>query len=295
MESAGGGRVEEAFADFARKGSTITDNPLTRGSIKIGERVEGSGRFMLAYDSAAKGLDFNTATARVKRYLFDYNDVGSFDENIRQIVPFWIWMSRNLPLQLVNQWSNPRAYAMYNNLMRNVGQDDSKDVVPSWLKEQGSVKIADGWYLAPDLGFNRLSKDLEQLKDPARLLSYVNPALRLPVEVFGGRKFYNNVPFSQDKEKVAAGFGASPVIAALADLLGQTERGPNGQQLVDPKLNYVLQSLLPMLGKSERLVPESDEMKPKVLGNWASFLGVPVRQVTQGMRDNELRRQSSGG
>lgn len=295
MESAGGGRVEEAFAGFARKGSTITDNPLTRGSIKIGERVEGSGRFMLAYDSAAKGLDFNTATARVKRYLFDYNDVGSFDENIRQIVPFWIWMSRNLPLQLVNQWSNPRAYAMYNNLMRNVGQDDSKDVVPSWLKEQGSVKIADGWYLAPDLGFNRLSKDLEQLKDPARLLSYVNPALRLPVEVFGGRKFYNNVPFSQDKEKVAAGFGASPVIAALADLLGQTERGPNGQQLVDPKLNYVLQSLLPMLGKSERLVPESDEMKPKVLGNWASFLGVPVRQVTQGMRDNELRRQSSGG
>jgi hypothetical protein len=295
MESAGGGRVEEAFAGFARQGSTITDNILTRGSLKLGERVEGSGRFMLAYDSAAKGLDFNTATARVKRYLFDYTDVGSFDENIRQIVPFWMWMSRNLPLQLVNQWSNPRAYAMYNNLMRNVGQDDSKDVVPSWLKEQGSVKIADGWYLAPDLGFNRLSKDLEQLKDPARLLSYVNPALRLPVEVFGGRKFYNNVPFSQDKEKVAAGFGASQVVAALADLLGQTERGPNGQQLVDPKLNYVLQSLLPMLGKSERLVPESDEMKPKVLGNWASFLGVPVRQVTQGMRDNELRRQSNGG
>jgi hypothetical protein len=171
MESAGGGRVEEAFADFARKGSTVTDNILTRGSRKLGERVEGSGRFMLAYDSAAKGLDFNTATARVKRYLFDYNDVGSFDQNIRQIVPFWMWMSRNLPLQLVNQWSNPRAYAVYNNLMRNIGQDDSKDVVPSWLKEQGSVKIADGWYLAPDLGFNRLSKDLEQLKDPARLLS----------------------------------------------------------------------------------------------------------------------------
>lgn len=295
MESAGGGRVEEAFADFARKGSTITDNPLTRGSRKMGERVEGSGRFMLAYDSAAKGLDFNTTTARVKRYLFDYNDVGSFDENIRQIVPFWMWMSRNLPLQLVNQWSNPRAYAMYNNLMRNIGQDDSKDVVPSWLKDQQSVKIADGWYLAPDLGFNRLGKDLEQLKDPARLLSYVNPALRLPVEVFGGRKFYNNVPFSQDKEKVAAGMGVSSVVAALADLLGQTEEGPNGQQLVDPKLNYAIQSLFPMLGKTERIVPESDAMKPRVLGNWASFLGVPVRQVTEGMRQDELRRQQRDG
>lgn len=295
MESAGGGRVEEAFADFARKGSTLTDNPLTRGSLKVGERVEGSGRFMLAYDSAAKGLDFNTATARVKRYLFDYNDVGSFDENIRQIVPFWLWMSRNLPLQLVNQWSNPRAYAIYNNLMRNIGQDDSKDVVPSWLKDQQSVKIADGWYLAPDLGFNRLSKDLEQLKDPARLLSYVNPALRLPVEVFGGRKFYNNVPFSDEKEKVAAGMGVSSVVAALADLLGQTETGPNGQQLVDPKLNYAIQSLFPMLGKTERLVPESDKMKPRVLGNWASFLGIPVRQVTEGMRQDELRRQQRDG
>lgn len=295
MESAGGGRVEEAFADFARKGSTISDNPLTRASRRTGERVEGSGRFMLAYDSAAKGLDFNTTTARVKRYLFDYTDVGSFDENIRQIVPFWMWMSRNLPLQLVNQWSNPRAYAMYNSLMRNVGQDDSQDVVPSWLKEQDAVKIADGWYLAPDLGFNRIAKDLEQLKDPTRLLSYANPALRLPVELIGGRRFYNGVPFSKDKEGVALGMGISPVVGAFADLLGQTEKGPNGGQLVDPKLNYAIQSLFPMLGKTERLVPESDVMNKRLLGNWASFLGAPVRQVTEDMRESELRRQTREG
>jgi len=67
MEASGGGRVQDAFANLARGGSRVYDHPLTRASQRIGGRVEGSGHFMLGYDSAAKGLDFYASSARSRR------------------------------------------------------------------------------------------------------------------------------------------------------------------------------------------------------------------------------------
>jgi len=43
----------------------------------------------------------------VNRYHFDYSDLSKFDEKAKQIVPFWIWSTRNIPLQVANQWSRP--------------------------------------------------------------------------------------------------------------------------------------------------------------------------------------------
>ena len=295
MEAAGGGRVEEAFADFARRGFTLRDNVLTRTSRRLGERVEGSARFMLAYDSATKGLDFNAATARVKRYLFDYQDVGSFDENIRSIVPFWMWMSRNLPLQMVNQWTNPRAYAIFSNFLKNYAQSEEGDIVPSWLQQQGAVKIADGWYLSLDVGYNRLGEQVAMLGDPKRLLSDVNPLLRLPVELgLSETKFYNDVPFYSTGQQ-AMGGPLSPAVEALAGLLGQRREMESGEMGVSEKVNYALGSLLPTLGQVERLAPATEFYKERQLGSILSYLGVPLRQVTESSRESELRRREREG
>lgn len=295
MEAAGGGRVEEAFADFARRGQRLSDNRILRKSRQIGERVEGSARFMLAYDSAVSGMDFSAATARVRRYLFDYMDVGSADERIRAIVPFWMWMSRNLPLQMINQWTNPRAYAIYNNFIKNFGQPEEGEIVPSWLKEQGAVKIADGWYLSLDLGFNRLGETFKMLENPKRLLSDVNPLLRLPVEVgLSNTKFYNDVPFGQKGEQPVGG-PLAPAVQALAGLLGQTRELETGGTGVSPKLNYSLMSAIPFIGQAERLAPNTELYSDRQLGSILSYLGIPVRQVTESQREAELRRRTREG
>lgn len=295
MEAAGGGRVEEAFADFARRGRRLSDNRLLRASRKVGERVEGSARFMLAYDSAVAGMDFNGATARVRRYLFDYMDVGSADEKIRAIVPFWMWMSRNLPLQMINQWTNPRAYAVYGNFIKNFGQPEEGEIVPSWLKEQGGVKIADGWYLSLDLGFNRLGETFKMLENPKRLLSDVNPLLRLPVEVgLSNTKFYNDVPFSRKGEE-AVGGPIAPAVQALAGLLGQSKPLETGGEGVSSKLNYALMSAIPFVGQAERLAPNTEFYSDRQLGSILSYLGAPLRQVTESQREAELRRRTREG
>lgn len=295
MEASGGGRVQEAFANLTRQGSRVYDNPLTRGSQRFGGRVEGSGHFVLGYDSAAKGLDFYGATARGKRYLVDYLDVGTADENMRQIVPFWMWMSRNLPLQVVNQWTEPRTYAIYNQFMKNFGEDDSQDVVPKWLKQQGAIKIADGWYLSVDTGFNRLGETLEMVGTPSRLLSDVNPILRAPLEVtLLDKKLYRGTPFSEKAQEFAGG-PLSPAVALLSTLLGQNRPLPGGGTGTTDKMNYALMNMIPTAAQAERLIPASEFYKDRQLGSILSYLGAPLRQVTDNAREAELRRRQREG
>lgn len=294
-EAAGGGRIEEAFADFFVQGQKLSDNTLTRKSRKFGEVVEGSARFMLAYDSMVKGLDFNGAAARVRRYLFDYNDVGQADMALRQIVPFWLWMSRNLPLQIVNQWTEPRTYAIYNQFMKNFGEDDEGEVVPKWLKQQGAVKIADNWYLSFDIGTSRVKEQFDMLAQPTRFLKDVNPLLRVPFEVgVLNKKLYRGVPFS-DKPVEVAGGPTSPAVLALAKMLGQTEQLPGGGTGVSDKFNYMLMNLNPLAGTLERTMPSSEFYQERQLGSLAAFFGLPVRQVTEGAREAELRRRKFEG
>jgi len=289
-EAAGGGRVEEAFFEYANKGQKLSDNFLTRGSQKAGHHVEGSARFMLGYDSAVKGMDFQSATTRVKRYLFDYVDVGIADQSVRTIVPFWIWMTRNLPMTLVNQWTNPRAYAMYADITRNLATaDQSGSLTPSWLPESGGFKVAGNWWLAPDFGFNRVPQMLGDLGDPKRLLSQVNPALRLPVELLGDRKLYNNAPLGGKYEK-PTGSVLSPAVGALASLLGQAKTGASGDTVVKDKFNYMLTNLLPPLNQAEKMMPNTDAAKQKNLSSILGFLGVPAKEVTPAMREGERSR-----
>lgn len=292
MFGAGGGNTSEQLRGMLRDGqSWIMDNWALRKSSKVGQRVEGSARFMLAFDSAQQGMDLNGAMARVKRYLFDYQDVSIADKNMRAVVPFWLWMSRNLPLQLINQWTNPRMYAIYGAFARNIGQPSSSgDMLPSWMQEQGAIKVGQDSYLTPDLGFNRVQQQLAELGDIPRMASYLNPGLRVPVELLGNRQLYNDVPFPSTQQSPAAG-PLTPVVQALAQQLGLTDTNAQGQQVWDPRWNYALRNMLPPVGQLERLMPSSEYGQQKVGNAWRGYLGIPFTQVTEGMKQGEIARR----
>jgi hypothetical protein len=295
MDASGYGRGTEALRLFNPKRKWLVDNKYVNTFRKSNEWFEGSARFTLAWDTVQKGGDFSFATARVKRFLFDYSTSTPADDLMRSIVPFWFWMSRNLPMQIINQYENPRAYIMYQNVMSAVGQDDSGDVVPSWLKESGAVKIGDNLYLNPDLGFNRVSEQLSQLADPKRLLSYVNPGLRVPAEAWlADKKFYNDVPFSE-RGREAAGGPLAPAVQALASVLGQGKTTPTGDAGVTDRFNYMLTNLLPPLAQVSRVAPSDTYNRERRRSNWASYFGIPVREVTESMIQSELRRRAREG
>ena len=293
MDASGYGRTTDAFTMWKPKRKGVIDNKYTRVFRTRNEAVEGSARFMLAYDSVIKGADLNQATARVKRYLFDYTDIGTGDSVMRTFVPFWFWMSRNLPLQIVNQWTNPRAYNIYNHAMHAIGMDDSEDrFLPSWMREQGAVKVGDNLYVMMDMGFNRVGQQFEELKDPARLLSYANPIMRLPFEtIFGDRKFYRNTQF-KDKDQQTIGGPLSPAVQLLAEMLFQGRDLPSGERGSSERFNYAAQNLIPILGQVERIMPSTEDNEKRQVSNILGYLGIPLRQVTEDQRDAERRRQA---
>jgi hypothetical protein len=282
--ASGGGMTEEVFAKGALWG--------TKTSRKVGERLEQHSRFMLAYDGIASGMDFHTAAARTRRFLIDYENVSSADQVMRQIVPFWMWTSRNLPMQVQNIWLNPRAYQAYGAVKRNLRDDDEDVAVPQWMREIGAFKLpfGDNMYATPDFGFNRIGAQVQEFKDPTRLLSNLNPLLRLPIELAGGRQLYSNRPFSDTPIEVEGGI--SSAVQPLLEALGYGQTGPTGKKFVDDRAYYALRNLLPFLATAERLNPSIPTYQQRGTGNqFLGFLGAPVRQVTGQMQAGERIRR----
>ena len=289
--ASGGGNAADNLRQLYMSGRMI-NNPLTRGSKGLGQWIEGHSRFMLAYDGAMQGMDFNTSAARVQRFLIDYEDVSTLDKSLRQIIPFWMWTSRNMPMQIQNIWLNPRAYQVYGNAKRNFRDDQEGDVVPVWMQEMGAWKLPFGQnlYATPDIGFNRLQSDVNMLQDPARFLSNVNPLIRLPIELTGERQLFSNKRFSKTPVEVSGGVGAA--LQPLMELLGYGETGPGGQKFVDDKAYYALRNLIPLLGRTESLSPSMPTDPGKSTANpLFGLFGAPFKEVNQQMQDNELLRR----
>lgn len=253
----GGGKTDDAFAEFITVGSNLlTDNAATRASRNFGRRVEGSARFMLAFDSAQKGMDFNSAFNHTGRYLIDYNNPTILDEMVKDVIPFWTWMSRNLPIQITTQWTNPKPYVVYKRFANNfMVQDDEQ--LPDYIKKKNPIQIGKGTFLTPDLPFMSAQETIDLAQNPRKALSMINPGLRVPMELAGGRQFFTGREF-----------GDQP-----------------GQQ---SGTSYAVQNLLPMLGQLDRITktgPTSDNL------GFARYLGVPVRGQTDAGRDNEFQRR----
>jgi hypothetical protein len=253
----GGGKTDDAFAEFVGMGKNVlTDNPATRASRSFGQRVEGSARFMLAFDSAVKGDTFNEAFNRTSRFLVDYNNPTLLDESVRNILPFWTWMSRNLPVQITTQWTNPKPYVVYQRFVNNFSTEEDEQL-PPYLRDKNPIQIGKGTFLAPDLPFMAAQETINLANNPRKALSMVNPGLRVPLELAGGRTFFTGREF-----------GSEP-----------------GQQSA---MSYSAQNLLPMLGQIDRITDMSAGSDQLGL---ARYLGVPIRGMTEEKRNNELQRR----
>jgi hypothetical protein len=289
--ASGGGRIDDAFLEFALSGSNrIYNNWLTNTSQKFGHKIENAHRFWLAYDSVAEGLDASQAAARTRKFLVDYSNPSAADEALRRIVPFWTWMSRNFPLQLVNRWTNPRAYLIYNNAVRNFGQPTDDLAVPQSMRELGAFRVGGSTFLQPDLPFTRINQQIAELAQPNRLLSYVNPLMRVPLELAGNTKLYSNQPFTDKPQEIG---GVMTPLIPLLSLLGQTQTNAQGKTVASEKAMYALMNLLPPLSVGERLFPSTDQYQQRRGASALSFFGLPVRTLTDEAQTREIYRRNA--
>jgi hypothetical protein len=290
-----GGRTEGLVGTKA--GKRVMDNFLTRWNQRMGSRVEGTLRLSMALDSMTKGQSVGAALDRVTRYHFDYTRLSSLDRQARRLIPFWTFMSRNLPLQIESMWLRPRTYLQYQSFVRNFGEA-ADPLTPEYWLSQGAFTMdqdAEGsnapWYLAPDLPHLRVAETVDAIanRDVGKAIgANINPLIMAPAEAFGfHRKIYTGQEVNQEyNEPSTVMKGLLPLFA----LLGGTQRGgTSGDVLLDDRYAHVARSLLPMLNLAERLTDTSGTREGRTDETVLRTLGAPVYQLTDTLRSGTRR------
>jgi hypothetical protein len=287
MFGMGGGKTADALRGFTEGGSILKDNALLRFSRRTGGKVEGSGHFVLAYDSMMQGFTPEQAFNRTRRYLIDYQARTILDDSMRDIIPFWMWMSRNLPLQIVNRWSNPKAYLVYDKIIKNISSGEDGEVVPGYLQKRGATSLGGGNFFNPDLPISGLDQQISDVTNPNKWLSYINPGIRTPIELMTNRNTFTGQPFDNTYVPISAVM--KPFVPILS-AMGQIEHNSKGEQVVSRKALYALTSMNPVLARADRMLP-SDVASAKSGNAMNGFLGLPFTQVDAGMQDSERYRR----
>ena len=258
---------------------------------KMNTQIERMVRLPMALDSIRKGYTYDAAVARVARYHFDYSDLSLLDEKAKAVVPFWIWTTKNIPLQLTEQFSRPAAYSQYQHIKEH-NPTNADLILPQWMGEMGPMGLTKGLILTPDLPMVRLEQSGQQFM-PDRIAGMLYPELKLPVELLlQNKQAALNIPFT-DKYEKAKGLDAG--VAWLGELLNAPSLGrrnpDTGALEVSQKAQYAVPQAFPFLSQIDRLTGGRTGGKAnyseRTLSSWANFAGIPVREVTSGMQRSE--------
>lgn len=276
--SGSGGRWSTAELGDATRFGKWSNNIATQTSKKMGEWVEGPVRLAIAMDTIQAGGSVEEALARITRLQFDYSQLSSADRSMKRLIPFWTFMSRNLPLQLQQMWLKPRSYAHYNAFKKNfdADNDDPDAVIPQWWRDQGAfntgLKSLGGnpLYAAPDLPFTRLQDEVDNLTDPKGFLASANPLMRVPAELMFDEKLFSGNSFNSNESKLLYALtNLAPGAAQVDRLSGGALSGAFGD--------------------------DTSSRKDRQAQSIASYFGMPLRELTPLQMEQALRRLAREG
>lgn len=258
-----------------------TNNPVTRLStvgqdigktgrhIPGGRDVENFLRGSLAMDTLAKGGDINAAIDNVVKYHFDYDDLSRFERSVmRRVFPFYTWTRKNLPLQIEGMLENPKAYTRMMTVQRNVGVGiDTEEIVPSWFGDtitmDTGVEDPDGsrLYWMPDLPY----KDIRNVTSARNLLSQTGPLVKTPLELWAGKKFFQDIPFKDGYYRAPSTWEklGIPQILSAMPMGAMAHKGSDGGWYMSEKDSYLVEQMVPLLGRVRRVLPSAEQQAGK--------------------------------
>jgi hypothetical protein len=275
------------------KGEKIINNAYTRWFSRKNDFIERAVRMPMVLDSLRRGQTYDEAVYRVTRYHFDYSDLSRVDEFTKaNLVPFWIFATRNTPLQITEQLLRPSTYAVYENFRDRHPVEDGL-IVPSWLGEMGPMGVVGNVVLNPDLPHLRLEQTIAQLSQPSRFAGTMYPYIKVPLELaIADKQLALDIPFS-DKYEDAKGIDwLMAKISEIAGAEGIGKRDKDGNLLINPRASYALNNTFPLIAQLQRLTGGAlggkSTYSERWLTNVLSNLGVPLRQIGEREQRGEL-------
>jgi hypothetical protein len=137
---------------------------LKEGVETASQKREELMRLATFHRALKNGMSPEAAAAWTHKHLFDYGELSAYERNVlRNVVPFWTWQSRNLPLQVGALATSPGVAANFEKLRRGTlsaaglpqnvtdqlpayQQDSPPWAVPGWTRtvpngKGGTVKL----------------------------------------------------------------------------------------------------------------------------------------------------------
>jgi hypothetical protein len=301
-----------------------TENPL---SIAVRNKNEGAEELMRgahaymvfrrAGKDAAGAWPVNDAINSVAKYHFNYRDISSFDRAAKRVVPFWTFMSRNVPLQLENIAKHPDVLnRTYGNFKRTLEQGtDEQPVVPSYFMNLGGIRLGDipgigsggdEEYLMLDLPFLRVQDDLNKFTDIEKVFSDMNPAIKVPMELQAHKQFFSGIPLSDTRMETPPAIAEAPGVKQLLQQVGWLTKDAEGHDVMSDAHAYAIEAMSPMSNRIDRIVPpaqkhpgepgferEQEYNADKQKENLLSILfGVGIRTNSPERQQGEMLRRS---
>jgi hypothetical protein len=275
--------------------------PYIRALRGAGEDVEIFMRGALAHKVIRQGGTLDEAIQAVERVHFNYRDITQLDRAIKRVVPYWVFTSRNLPLQLDLMAHHPQKFLNAVRAKEAIEDDsiNAGEVTPNYLDDVFGGKVGrtgagDSVFLTPDLPFVRLGEEVDNLSDAfhgdaAGLLNNVTPIIKAPIEAGLGVQAYTGQPFVPGRQ-VPLWFGESWLGPAMA-MSGRANRTEDGGWMISEKDSYLLEQYVPLLGRVRRMAPNQPKYQSRVNTTWLSFLGLSVRTNTDNAQWGEIARQ----
>jgi hypothetical protein len=256
--------------------------------------VENSLRIPMALDSFRQGMNFDEAVARIRRVHFDYTDLSSLDEFAKKFVPFWIWTSRNIPLQVSQMATRPKAYVQYERIKEEFPVNEDL-MLPSWIQRSGPLGAGMGSVLTPDLPMVRLAQNLKDITTPSGLLGQATPLLRVPAELWLGKQVALDIPFGDKRTAQGVETAVAKVLYSLTGT-AYADYDANGRIMIDPRVTYVIEQALPTLAQGFRVtggkLGGKESLEERWIGNILNWFGVPYRQIGESQQRGEaINRQ----
>lgn len=279
---------------WAQRGANkVTTNRASGGWLRfMGRQAENSETYLRLATFMKGADDFGiddgglAAGLGVKATQFDYSDLSPAEQRwLKNIVPFYTWTRRNLPLQARSLMTEPgkvtRLLHVNDALKEQYGSEEEYPL-PDWVEERfgwstrataGGVVGEDGAPIvamveSPATDLNRWL-EAPKGRNPIEMLglgearSSMNPALKLAAEL---------------------GFNVNSFTGAELDQSAPGE--------IDSRVGHAARSLIPPVGQAQRLLPWLTGSE-KYADRWGTSVGsqvaaVPAMTLTEGQQAGEL-------
>jgi hypothetical protein len=171
--------------------NVVSDNPVLRGSRALGTRLEENAKVALYLDGISKGMSPQSATARVHKYLFDYNDLTSFEAKLRRVSRFYTFTRKNGQLFAGTLLTDPKRVIISTRIgdrwaelftgdrltVEEPGIQDDGRIIPDWATDSHRYSRRMGALLDVDTPFMNFADTYNSIWGLAGSLPFMTDGL----------------------------------------------------------------------------------------------------------------------